>query len=189
MPAGAPRCPARSGDGRPPGWRGARFPTLIAATSRAYNRRQLPAPECPMTQFEAQDGLPVPRTSTAFPVRNCGSDMRFAPTEGKLICDHCGHDEPIEAEPAGPWGAATPRRWWNWIMRPPSPPSCRRRRWRRPASANAPSRGAQVSFRGRRICRRMPVLRHAGGPPTPAPTGTSNPKGVIPFKLTEETGA
>ncbi|WP_322867005.1 TFIIB-type zinc finger domain-containing protein [Aquicoccus sp. G2-2] len=31
-----------------------------------------------------------------FPCPQCGSDYRFAPGEGKLICDHCGNEEPIE---------------------------------------------------------------------------------------------
>ncbi|SIS82328.1 RNA polymerase I-specific transcription initiation factor Rrn7 [Roseivivax lentus] len=40
-------------------------------------------------------------TAHRFPCENCGSDMRFAPEAGALVCDHCGHTEDI-AE-AGPW--------------------------------------------------------------------------------------
>ncbi len=32
-----------------------------------------------------------------FPCDTCGADMRFAPGEGQLVCDHCGNVEPIEA--------------------------------------------------------------------------------------------
>ena len=39
-----------------------------------------------------------------FPCENCGADYRFAPGEGKLICDFCGFSE--EIEPAGPWNSA-----------------------------------------------------------------------------------
>jgi len=31
-----------------------------------------------------------------FPCDQCGADLRFAPGESKLICDHCGHQQPIE---------------------------------------------------------------------------------------------
>ncbi|MBV1897627.1 MAG: TFIIB-type zinc finger domain-containing protein [Rhodobacteraceae bacterium] len=39
-----------------------------------------------------------------YPCEQCGSDYRFAPGKGALICDHCGHREDISA---GPWGHAT----------------------------------------------------------------------------------
>lgn len=31
-----------------------------------------------------------------FPCDNCGSDLRFDPGDVRLICDHCGHTEPID---------------------------------------------------------------------------------------------
>ena len=36
-----------------------------------------------------------------FPCDNCGSDLRFDPGDERLICDHCGHTEPIAS--SGPW--------------------------------------------------------------------------------------
>lgn len=39
-----------------------------------------------------------------FPCDQCGADYRFAPAEGQLICDHCGHSEPIKE--LSPWGGA-----------------------------------------------------------------------------------
>jgi DNA-directed RNA polymerase subunit RPC12/RpoP len=33
-----------------------------------------------------------------FPCPQCGADLRFAPGEGKLVCDHCGHTEPLTAQ-------------------------------------------------------------------------------------------
>lgn len=36
-----------------------------------------------------------------FPCGNCGSDLRFDPGDEQLICDHCGHTEPIAS--SGPW--------------------------------------------------------------------------------------
>jgi len=35
--------------------------------------------------------LPEPEQEHRFPCDQCGADFRFAPTEGKLICDHCGN--------------------------------------------------------------------------------------------------
>jgi hypothetical protein len=32
-----------------------------------------------------------------FPCPQCGADMRFSPGEGKLVCDYCGHTEPLTA--------------------------------------------------------------------------------------------
>ena len=32
-----------------------------------------------------------------FPCPRCGADLRFSPGEGKLVCDHCGHSEPLTA--------------------------------------------------------------------------------------------
>ncbi|HQU70579.1 MAG TPA: TFIIB-type zinc finger domain-containing protein [Albidovulum sp.] len=32
-----------------------------------------------------------------FPCPQCGADMRFSPGEGKLVCDFCGHTEPLTA--------------------------------------------------------------------------------------------
>lgn len=38
----------------------------------------------------------APKETTRFPCPQCGADYRFAPREGKLICDHCGHEESAE---------------------------------------------------------------------------------------------
>ena len=32
-----------------------------------------------------------------FPCPQCGADLRFSPGEGMLVCDHCGHAEPLTA--------------------------------------------------------------------------------------------
>lgn len=33
-----------------------------------------------------------------FPCPQCGADLRFSPGEGTLVCDHCGHTEPLSAQ-------------------------------------------------------------------------------------------
>jgi ribosomal protein S27AE len=39
---------------------------------------------------------PAPQETHGFPCPQCGADIRFAPRQGKLICDHCGYEEPID---------------------------------------------------------------------------------------------
>ncbi len=39
---------------------------------------------------------PAPKETTRFPCPQCGADYRFAPQQGKLVCDHCGHEEATE---------------------------------------------------------------------------------------------
>jgi len=38
----------------------------------------------------------APQAEHRFPCDNCGSDLRFAPAAGRLICDHCGNEQAIE---------------------------------------------------------------------------------------------
>lgn len=44
---------------------------------------------------------PAPVAEHRFPCDNCGSDLRFDPGDDRLVCDHCGHTEPIAG--SGPW--------------------------------------------------------------------------------------
>ena len=46
---------------------------------------------------------PAPPALHRFPCEACGSDMRFDPGAGRLVCDHCGHVDEIDE--AGPWAA------------------------------------------------------------------------------------
>lgn len=39
-----------------------------------------------------------------FPCPQCGSDLRFAPSAGKLVCDHCGFEDDAADLRTGPWG-------------------------------------------------------------------------------------
>jgi DNA-directed RNA polymerase subunit RPC12/RpoP len=34
-------------------------------------------------------------SETHFPCANCGADLRYAPGQTNLTCDHCGHEQPI----------------------------------------------------------------------------------------------
>ncbi len=48
-----------------------------------------------LTQFPAPD---TPQAEHRFPCTACGSDLRFDPQTGQLVCDHCGNAEPIEGK-------------------------------------------------------------------------------------------
>ena len=43
-----------------------------------------------------QDAPAAPVDEHRFPCDTCGSDMRFDPKAGQLVCDHCGNTETIE---------------------------------------------------------------------------------------------
>lgn len=45
----------------------------------------------------------APNAEHRFPCEQCGADYRFDPAQGALVCDHCGHSEPVSA---GPWKGA-----------------------------------------------------------------------------------
>lgn len=50
------------------------------------------------------DAAPTPAPQEhRFPCNQCGADYRFDPARGRLVCDHCGHEEAIDS---GPWGNA-----------------------------------------------------------------------------------
>ncbi len=38
-----------------------------------------------------------------FPCPACGSDFRFDPARGSLVCDHCGNTAPLQGKSTGPW--------------------------------------------------------------------------------------
>lgn len=49
--------------------------------------------------------MPDMPTAHRWPCPQCGSDLRFAPGQAKMVCAHCGHAQPM-AE-AGPWQKST----------------------------------------------------------------------------------
>jgi len=44
----------------------------------------------------------TPSDRHIFACVNCGADMRFAPGQDKVVCDHCGHSEPVAPGPRAP---------------------------------------------------------------------------------------
>lgn len=118
------------------------------------------------------------RETHRFPCPQCGADLRFAPGEGRLVCDHCGHAEPAgslsraaapiaEIELRRAAGAALPAAETELVR-----------------FSHCPNCGAVVEF--------DPAV-HAGecpfcATPVVADTGARRlikPQGLIPFALTE----
>jgi predicted RNA-binding Zn-ribbon protein involved in translation (DUF1610 family) len=120
----------------------------------------------------------TPDTDHRFPCDACGSDLRFDPATGNLVCDHCGNTQPIDSGRA-PWGAI------------------RELDFRAAISAQLPEaetvdiRGVTCTSCGAHI--ELGADLHARECPycaSPVVTDTGSqrlikPKGVLPFALTE----
>ena len=53
-------------------------------------------PPPPPTALREPEAPKTPDTEHRFPCDQCGSDLRFDPGAGKLICDHCGNTEALQ---------------------------------------------------------------------------------------------
>ena len=118
-----------------------------------------------------------------FPCPKCGSDLRFAPSAGRLICDHCGHDAPIDAGTHGPWAREAPALIeldYETAIAAKLP----REEIEETRVTTCTGCGAQVAFQADIHAKECPFC----ATPVVADTGTHRhikPKGVIPFQLTE----
>jgi predicted RNA-binding Zn-ribbon protein involved in translation (DUF1610 family) len=118
-----------------------------------------------------------------FPCPKCGSDLRFAPSEGRLLCDHCGHAAPIVTGTHGPWAREAPALIeldYETAIAAKLP----REEMEETRVTDCPGCGAQVAFQPDIHAKECPFC----ATPVVADTGTHRhikPKGVIPFQLTE----
>lgn len=120
----------------------------------------------------------TPAEEHRFPCPRCGADLRFSPGEGRLVCDHCGHAEPMGS--AEPRHRPIPETDFRKGLEAALPESeIEEARYSR-----CPNCGAEVQF--------DPAVHAAECPfcatPVVADTGTSRhikPKGVAPFVLSE----
>ncbi|MCE6952036.1 primosomal protein N' (replication factor Y) - superfamily II helicase [Cereibacter sphaeroides] len=114
-----------------------------------------------------------------WPCDACGADLRFAPGQTQLVCDHCGHVQKIPE--AAPWETARLRELPladALADRLPASDSEMRR------TTPCPSCGALVEFEGATHATRCPFCA------TPVVVGTGEtrlikPQALIPFQLTE----
>jgi len=114
-----------------------------------------------------------------YPCEACGADLRFAPGVDRLVCDHCGHEQPIPA--AVGQGAARLRELdldEGLAQRLPASEVEELR------TLSCPNCGALIEIRDEVHATECPFCA------TPVVTGTGThrlikPQGLIPFALTE----
>lgn len=115
-----------------------------------------------------------------FPCDQCGSDMRFAPQEGKLICDHCGNERDMEMNQDAP--ALRELDYATFLSVDTLPDS----EMEEIRVSSCPNCGAQVEFNEADHATECPFC----ATPVVTDTGTHRhikPRGVLPFQLDERT--
>lgn len=124
------------------------------------------------------DTAPALQDEHRFPCDACGSDLRFAPADGKLICDHCGASQQIEGD-----GYHTqPIR--EMDFRAGLEAALPAAEIEETRVLNCPNCGAQVEFDERTHAKECPFC----ATPVVTDTGTHRhikPRGLLPFRLEE----
>lgn len=118
-------------------------------------------------------------TETHWPCESCGADLRFAPGQTQLVCDHCGHVQTIPAASAEAQANLREIDLHTGLAEDLQPGMIEQVR-----VARCPSCGALVEFRGAEHATECPFC----ATPVVAGTGTERlikPQGVVPFRLTE----
>ena len=116
-----------------------------------------------------------------FPCAACGADLRFAPGQTHLRCDHCGHEQDIPAAPEGR-ALAFGEHGLHAALRDALPPGA----MEEVRTTPCPSCGALVEFRGAEHATECPFC----ATPVVTTTGTNRqikPQAVLPFVLDERT--
>lgn len=115
-----------------------------------------------------------------YPCESCGADLRFAPGQTRLVCDHCGHVQDIPQ--ATGQGRAV-------LVELPLEDGLRARLPEEiideHRTLSCPNCGASIEFEGERHATECPYC----ATPVVADTGTRRlikPQGVVPFEITEE---
>ena len=133
-------------------------------------------PEVEETEADAPGGNEEHR----FPCDQCGSDMRFAPQDGKLICDHCGNTSVMDMVEDAP---AIRELDYATFLSADNLPDAEMEETR---VSSCPNCGAQVEFNAADHATECPFCA------TPVVTDTGlhrhiKPKGVLPFQLNESS--
>ncbi|EPX75763.1 TFIIB-type zinc finger domain-containing protein [Salipiger mucosus] len=113
-----------------------------------------------------------------FPCEQCGADYRYNPAAGELVCDHCGHVEPIAGP--GPWDGGLRELDFKAALDNLLP----MQEMEELQVSHCPNCGADVEFAPDTHATECPFCA------TPVVTGTGahrqiKPRGVLPFALDE----
>ncbi len=120
----------------------------------------------------------APAEEHRFPCEACGSDLRFDPASGALVCDHCGNSVPIE-KGSNPWSGIRELDFDSALSTDQTGIEIEETR-----VLSCPNCGAQIEFDDSVHARECPYCA------TPVVTDTGvhrhiKPKGLLPFALTE----
>ncbi len=123
----------------------------------------------------------MPEAELHFPCAACGADLRFAPGQTRMRCDHCGTEQEIPAAPGGK-ALAFGEHDLHRALRDALPPGA----MEEVRTTRCPSCGALVEFGGAEHATECPFCA------TPVVTGTGTnrqikPQAVLPFALDERT--
>ncbi|MFZ3581058.1 primosomal protein N' (replication factor Y) - superfamily II helicase [Loktanella sp. DJP18] len=115
-------------------------------------------------------------TDHRFPCVTCGSDLRFDPARGQLVCDHCGNAEPVGNAP-GPFAAVS-----ELDLRQALNATLPATEIEETRVQSCPNCGAQFELQGDTHAAACPFCA------TPVVTGTGThrhikPRGLLPFAL------
>ncbi len=114
-----------------------------------------------------------------YPCEQCGSDLRYAPGQTHLKCDHCGHEQTIAAPPSRkPLGEID----YNRALKSELPAA----QMQETRVTSCPNCGAQVQFDGPAHAAECPFC----ATPVVADTGTHRqikPQALVAFALDEPT--
>jgi len=129
--------------------------------------------------------MPAPLTEPSpenhlFPCNNCGSDLRFSPEAGQLVCDHCGNTEPVTDD--SPWANPLAELDFRRAIAADLPDQD----MEETRVLQCPNCAAQVEFDPGNHAAECPFC----ATPVVTDTGTNRhikPRGVLPFALDERT--
>lgn len=115
-----------------------------------------------------------------WPCESCGADLRFAPGQTELVCEHCGHVQVIPAAPESTRIAALGELDLNTALADALPPAS----MAEIRSTSCQNCGAQVEFDGATHATECPFCAS----PVVIDTGSHRqikPQALVPFVLTE----
>ncbi|TMV87939.1 primosomal protein N' (replication factor Y) - superfamily II helicase [Thioclava sp. BHET1] len=121
-----------------------------------------------------------PNGHSTYHCESCGADLRFAPGDTRLVCDHCGHVQDIPTATGRGQAQLREIPLQDALARELPAPDMEEHR-----SVSCPSCGASIEMQNGQHATECPFCAS----PVVTDTGTRRlikPQGVLPFKLTEQ---